>query len=220
MLQFYFNELNLISKILTMGKMKCKVVCLTTNDTVMNGIQIIKNNENNELRLPLTGVELRRLVAGSAVWKAQHLYLVSDEAIEVGDIWMKPTGKINISACSTVAFNNPEWLNSSDCVHIKKVVASTDTSLNLPSIPQSFLEKYVESNGSINEVEIEMTSSELEYVTSWDVAVNIWKEVIISQSKESWTRDEHCTDMYYYMQYCQSNGYVTPMEWLDNYKHY
>lgn len=28
------------------------------------------------------------------------------------------------------------------------------------------------------------------------------------------------SNMQYYMEYCQSNGYVTPMEWIENHKHF
>lgn len=28
------------------------------------------------------------------------------------------------------------------------------------------------------------------------------------------------SNMQYYMEYCQSNGYVTPMKWLDELKHF
>lgn len=27
-------------------------------------------------------------------------------------------------------------------------------------------------------------------------------------------------NMQYYMEYCKTNGYVTPQEWLEKYKHY
>lgn len=32
--------------------------------------------------------------------------------------------------------------------------------------------------------------------------------------------DDMCTNMQYYMEYCKSKGYVTPMEWIANHKHY
>jgi len=28
------------------------------------------------------------------------------------------------------------------------------------------------------------------------------------------------SNMQYYMEYCEKNGYVTPMDWLENYKHF
>lgn len=32
-------------------------------------------------------------------------------------------------------------------------------------------------------------------------------------------RDMHL-NMQYYMEYCQMKGYVTPMEWIENHKHF
>ena len=31
--------------------------------------------------------------------------------------------------------------------------------------------------------------------------------------------DEEYLNMQYYMEYCQMNGYVTPMDWIENHKH-
>lgn len=43
---------------------------------------------------------------------------------------------------------------------------------------------------------------------------------LIKPIKTSWSREEHCKDMQYYMEYCLNNEYVTPMKWLDELKHY
>jgi maleate cis-trans isomerase len=32
--------------------------------------------------------------------------------------------------------------------------------------------------------------------------------------------DEEYLNMQYYMEYCQMNGYVTPMEWIEKHKHF
>lgn len=34
------------------------------------------------------------------------------------------------------------------------------------------------------------------------------------------TEQEMHLNMHYYMEYCQSNGYVTPMDWIKNHKHF
>lgn len=31
---------------------------------------------------------------------------------------------------------------------------------------------------------------------------------------------EMCENMQFYMEYCQKNGYVTPMDWIENHKHF
>jgi hypothetical protein len=50
--------------------------------------------------------------------------------------------------------------------------------------------------------------------------INESNEINIQTIKDSWNRNEHCTDMQYYMEYCLNKGYVTPMKWLDELKHY
>ena len=32
--------------------------------------------------------------------------------------------------------------------------------------------------------------------------------------------DEEHLNMQYYMEYCERNGYVTPQDWIENYKHF
>lgn len=32
--------------------------------------------------------------------------------------------------------------------------------------------------------------------------------------------EDQLSNMQYYMEYCESNGYVTPQDWLENYKHF
>lgn len=34
------------------------------------------------------------------------------------------------------------------------------------------------------------------------------------------TEQEMFLNMQYYMEYCQANGYVTPMDWIKNHKHF
>ena len=56
--------------------------------------------------------------------------------------------------------------------------------------------------------------------STFKLKINSSNEITIKKIKDSYTREEHCTDMQYYMEYCERNGYVTPMEWLDKLKHY
>lgn len=45
------------------------------------------------------------------------------------------------------------------------------------------------------------------------LAVNEFEKLLKDQQ-------EMFSNMQYYMEYCESNGYVTPMEWLEKYKHF
>lgn len=61
---------------------------------------------------------------------------------------------------------------------------------------------------------------EKDLIMSYKLKVDKNNEITIHKVKDSWNREEHCTDMQYYMEYVQANGYVTPMDWLDKFKHY
>lgn len=79
--------------------------------------------------------------------KNQHLYILSDEEIKPNDIWYDDKDKYVTSA-------NLRCLrqvnNSDECF---KVIASTDKSLNLPGIPQSYIEYYIEEYNEGNKIE-------------------------------------------------------------------
>jgi hypothetical protein len=217
------------------SKMKCKVVMLATNKIQANGIQIIKNT--GRLRLPITGAELRRIVNNNTNWKPQHLYLISNEEIKDGDycVCVKKFGVLftdgtehKFNQLIKVEHEAYYQVNKTD---YKKVIATTDTTLNLPLIPQSFIEKYVEVNDKIDEVMVETELIESDkfwfkqfpdsvHDKHYKVKTRKDNTVIISKVKDIWNYDEHCTDMQYYMEYCQSNSYVTPQKWLAELKHY
>lgn len=146
-----------------MEKMKCKVVLL--------------KHEQGILTL---GEEIQWNIPGAFRGTKFHLYFSSNEKFKVGDYYVR------ISLSSNELGKSTNLLGNED-PYSKKVVATTDTTLNLPLIPQSFIEKYVESNGSIKEVEIEMT-----YVFGrlQPVVADYQNNVTILQPKETWTRDE------------------------------
>ena len=69
----------------------------------------------------------------------QHLYILSDEEIKEGDIIL--TKEYGVWEYRKAPCPLPYWGNSNGC---KKIIATTDSSLNLPSISQSFVKKYIE----------------------------------------------------------------------------
>lgn len=162
----------------------------------------------------------------------QHMYVTSDEKIHHGE-WYFNT-----------IHNKPF-----KCIHVDqyfenefKIVATDDESLTewtgmnadvpeyrpLPKPSKLFMGKYIReyNNGNI------IVNVLIEYET-WTVFTDSHtdipnrksikienEEIFITTPKEIWNRDEHCIDMQYYMEYCLANGYVTPMKWLDELKHY
>lgn len=80
--------------------------------------------------------------------KPQHLYITSDDEIKEDDWFI-----VNniIKKCVDIKSNkNITWvideLGNEDIIKFcKKIIATTDTSLNLPQPSQQFIEKYIES---------------------------------------------------------------------------
>ena len=186
-----------------MEKLKCKVRMLPTEKAYKGGI----------LKDPDSAGEYLRICNNSKYpyfqLKPQHLYFTSDREIKEGD-WMYSPKDNTVYCASNMGILAGDF----------KIEATTNSSMNIPPIPTSFIKKYVESQG-IKEVMIEMTNTHVP--DGWNHEVPKLRKdgtIIVHKIKDSWTREEHCMDMQYYMEYCQRNGYVTPMDWLDNHKHY
>lgn len=236
LIQLTINNIKL--KPIMESKMKCKVVMLLSNDKATDfayhGEKLINTRTSGD-----------KLHYSQTNAKFQHLYLVSDEEIKVRDWIYNPKGTPNIQHhTNNVPQDNRNY-------GWRKIVATTDKlcidrnykfvdntpakgfegfNVYLPLIPQSFIEKYVEVNGKIEEVMVNWETFEGEWLTELDhcpyvepISRPILRKdntVIISKVKDTWNYDEHCTDMQYYMEYCQLNRYVTPQKWLAEIKHY
>lgn len=96
----------------------------------------------------------------------QHLYFTTDEEIKEGDYCVayqtilsnnNQNHYIRESYIDIVIFTERKIKTSGryDTIDCKKIVASTDPSLGLPAIPQSFLQDYVKNNGKIDSVWLE-----------------------------------------------------------------
>lgn len=93
-------------------------------------------------------------------WQSQHLYFTSDEEIFSDNEW-----RICKFDNSLVYVSKGECAANTSYIPI---VASTDPSLGLPAIQQSFIEKYVAAQGKIEEVEIEWHHDSCPYGASWE----------------------------------------------------
>jgi hypothetical protein len=50
--------------------------------------------------------------------------------------------------------------------------------------------------------------------------INSDNTINIKSIKDTWTNDEMYLNMQYYYEYCVLKGYVTPQDWMENYKHF
>lgn len=85
-----------------------------------------------------------------AEYDPQHLYFTSEDDIKEGDWYIHPfEDKVE----------KTEWAHIVTLMNqlpkAQKIIASTDPSLGLPAIPESFLKQYVESNGKIDKVQLQ-----------------------------------------------------------------
>ena len=80
---------------------------------------------------------------------SHHLYITSDDKIEVGD-WYIDTQTNTVYRCDS----HKESLSTDDFDEFKKIIATTDSELKLPQIPQSFIEEYCRKGG-IDELDVE-----------------------------------------------------------------
>ena len=128
----------------------------------------------------------------------QHLYLLSDEEIKVGDL------------CYSVNFKGTQFgrmakesLSEAKRLKVPKVVASTDSSLPVPTFSKSFLEVFVKEYNKGNIITEVMV--EYEYIPGGriEAAPDIWEKgyglqlkvksdntISIRKIKDSWNREE------------------------------
>lgn len=101
-------------------------------------------------------------------YKAQYLHFTSDEEPKIDEPVVRRWYPLQNSLTDAVV-KHTQGLQSNS-VSVKKIVASTDPSLGLPSIQQSFIQKYVESNGKIDKVQLEMIENwaQRHSIGKWD----------------------------------------------------
>ena len=124
--------------------------------------------------------------------KAQHLYIISDDEIKEGD-WIMHADK-NIFLHNLPCGNNLHWWI--------KIIATTDTSLNLPQPSQQFIEKYIQAYNKgeiITDVLVEY-EADLSTITKVDYGLQHWdyklkinskdNTITIKKLKDNWSREE------------------------------
>ena len=166
--------------------MKCIQLSELHNSSIDKGIGELTLNVN------------KFVIASNEYWEAQHLYIISDEEIKLDDWYIDDTNKVRQS----VTDDKEYWNSRKD---YKKVIASTDTSLNHSIIvakPYSiiaqpspeFIQAYIKAYNKgkfITEVMVEI------YITNetdGDKFLNYKVEksncIIIKKQKDSYTREK------------------------------
>lgn len=135
-------------------KKKCKVVALTTEATKEWALAMRAAKHPKEDRWLVRNNE-QSLTWG---WYTHHLYLISDDEIKVGDWYYFHSPEVNdayvragfnnsIHQCTDVGLghvaSNSKMLNPK--MYCRKIIATTDPTLNLPLIPEEFVKSYCEN---------------------------------------------------------------------------
>lgn len=151
-----------------------------------NNLSIIAHKEHKN--------NINRLISiGVCRWTPQHLHFTSKREIKEGD-WCIYTHKSGHKIIFKYSLFEDAFEDQSFRTY--KIEATTDSSLNLPLISQSFVEKYVQKQGDIDEIEIDM-----DYVPGFRIEADPMVHgekvktrpdgtVIVHKVKDSWTRDE------------------------------
>jgi len=173
------------------NKMKVKIIMLPTDERVEIGgiykrIKSIYDFSIYDFE-PIGQIVVNQnpgVNQSNEYYTAQHLYIVNDDVIEFND-WF-----FNLSLdFSTTLYKPYQLLGDSEHAEYektklnsdknvwKKIIASTDTNLNLPTVPDEFIKEYVRVNGQLESILIDSIETMSEYE-------------ICKPAKESYTRAE------------------------------
>ena len=155
-----------------MKKLNCKVLLLEISApnhdlTIYKQTQNVFGDTIHELKLEYSTNptynrnislinERKAATNDESKYKFYALYFVSDREIKEGDYYRRFK--------STTITNKPTGHSGCDC---KLIEATTDASLNLPLIPESFIEAYIAKQGDISECEIELNEDGTVKVREW-----------------------------------------------------
>lgn len=167
-------------------------------------------------------------------WKPQHLYILSDDEILENDyIYHILDGRIIL--CGKEEFNTLQQSSNPDNYGYKKIIATTDTSLNLSQPSKEFITKYIEEykKGAVIEF-IDVLYEDYECknghymgfqtVCSYPhcnernypkLKVDKQNCITITRSKDSYATNELYSIMQQYHDYCVWKEYITPQKFIE-----
>ena len=172
-------------------KLKRKAVMLPTNKKANDSSCMALDTQLNKL---LSAKEyLVTHFNSNDRFKTQHLYILSDEEIKVGD-WYFDECLDKPRKCITD--NKEYWAVRKN---YKKIIATTDKSLELPEPPPEFIDKFIREYNKGNVIQNVMVeydaynrSTTWEYDESEIIELKVDKNnyITITREKESWSREE------------------------------
>lgn len=173
----------------------------------------------------------------------KHLYFTNNEEIKKGD-WITDGKYIERAitdkymVCKKIIATTDKSLEIKQPLNLLDAIKSdfSEKSKPLPRPSNSFLEAFVRKYNKGNKIEkvlIETVNTcpcKLEYCTDGPYLPKIAPDNTITirplgdavkLTDSKYIREEEMLlNMQYYLEYCQRHGYVTPMDWLTNHKHF
>ena len=215
---------------------KYKVVMLATNKAVWpNCIWLGRISSQLRLDQSYDSSHISDPIDNSML--PQHLYILSDDEIKEGDWFIaenRPQQCIDILD-KMIHFRDKRGFRIVPYKGSRKIIATTDSSIRslisydssvedseqykyLPSIPQSFIDKYVSEYNKGNTIEEVRVEYEDELTPNRQLSsknripkINPDNTINIKSIKDSWTRDEVKHILFLYYDYCMDeyNGSVS-----------
>ena len=186
---------------MTTIKKKCQIIMLSTNEKAISSEFTIGK------RIKTTEKTPDKLVYGCAlsdiIFQRQHLYILSDEKIKVGDWVLVQCSEIEVTHIRKVTGYDKEQLLFDNNNHIymdycTKIIATTDKTLGLAEISKEFIETYILSYnmGSMNTItEImveyeEIISYSLKKVDHYKLKIDENNCISIKAVKTNYSKEE------------------------------
>lgn len=132
----------------------CQLIMLSANTKAEVGEYAIMLNSTTGINPYLSHGIIQREQGFNIKCNKQHLYITSDEKIKEEDWFIILDGTSSIHQCKSVSleyidFKDVNGFCSKPSV-CKKIIATTEKSLNLPKIPQFFIENFVKEYNTGN----------------------------------------------------------------------
>lgn len=189
------NNYSIYLKTYFMKKLKCKVIMLPQPQQRSDFTILSKQLSNGKLVLS------NGRIFGEVI--PQHLYFISDRGSKKGE-WTLFGNSLNGELKDFIGGKpiKAKYDYGSNGIYNFKIEATTDKSLGLPIIPESFVEEFVKHQCKSAEVYIKMNDAldiPDQYIPENSKGpIDGWnkREVIIVPCKNSWNREEMKKEMY------------------------
>lgn len=208
-------------------KKQCQVVMLPNNNLIPSKNNLVKfyNIEDIARKILDKKIEIKPSILAifditnmpkKAIYRGcivQHLYILSDDEIKEGDWYLLDDNTINKASANL----NMDWYKN----HEKKIIASTDSSLELPRPSNEFKKKYCEK-GDINEVLVEYMDYKLNNEIQEVLKVAPDNTITIYPIEETFSKEEVLSLFHQFVHEVAQNQaslqflYKVKEEWLKN----